>query len=421
VTHSPRILVGQSGGPTAVINASLAGVISTAYDVGAQVFGMANGIQGLLANHLVDLNAFTPQNLELLKHTPASYLGSCRYKLPDLTEEGPGEKNQAYEAIFEVLARQKVDAVCYIGGNDSMDTIAKLGRWGAQVGSPIRFVGVPKTIDNDLVATDHTPGYGSAAKYIATTVHELALDSSVYDLPNVLVVEIMGRDAGWLAAASALARTTTPSHASSAPDIILLPEAPIQEETLIERVKELLCQKHCVVIAASEGARRPDGSLFLEGSKRVADSAADSVLATDAFGHATALSGCGRALAALFAQTLNIKTRAVELNTSQRAASHLVSATDLREAEAMGVCAIKAALQGKTRVVPTMERVSNHPYQVTYNLTDIEEVANKVKFVPTEWIAPDGMDVCPEFIRYARPLILGESWPAYVDGIPATL
>ena len=381
-----RILVGQSGGPTAAINSSLAGVVAAAREAGAEVVGMRNGIQGFLNGRTVDLAEALPDEdaLRLLRRTPASWLGSCRFKLPAL--DAP-EAETFYADAFSQLEAGGFDAVLYIGGNDSMDTIAKLGAWGERIGSPIRFVGVPKTIDNDLVGTDHTPGYGSAARFVATSVAELARDADVYDLKSVTFVEIMGRDAGWLAGSACLAD----------PDVVLLPEVAFDENALMERLRELLTGKNTVMVAVSEGIRTPDGKLIAE--KTVA-----AGTGTDEFGHLAQLSGTSRYLAAATKAALGCKTRAVELSTLQRCASHIASKTDLDEAFDLGRLGVQAALDGKTAQMCALTRVSDEPYRVEPALLDVREVANKVKPIPHSWISPDGMGVTSEFCRYVAPL-----------------
>ncbi|WP_130811007.1 diphosphate--fructose-6-phosphate 1-phosphotransferase [Olsenella sp. Marseille-P4559] len=398
------VLVGQSGGPTAAINASLAGVVSATHAAGLDAVGMRYGIQGLLDGRTVDLDERlgSPAELELLSHTPSSYLGSCRYKLPDpTTDEAP------YRRLFERFDELGARTVLYIGGNDSMDTIAKLSRYGGAMGSGIRFVGVPKTIDNDLILTDHTPGYGSAAKFIAATMDELACDADVYDLGSVMFVEIMGRDAGWLAASAALAGEA----GGHAPDLVLLPEVPLVEQTLLERISDLMVRKNTVVVAVSEGVRTPEGTLVCEASGATAR--------LDAFGHAAALSGTSRYLADLVHQELGCKTRAVELCTTQRCAAHLASQTDLTEAAGLGAYGTNAALGGASGVMSALERVSDSPYEVHYNLVDVNRVANAVKGVPAEMVSKDGMGVTEKFLRYARPLVTGEPSLSFVGGVPA--
>ena len=351
-----NVLVGQSGGPTAAINSSLAGVFDTAQSMGSGVLGMRYGIEGLFKDKLLDLEPelSSDVDVQLLRQTPSSYLGSCRYKLPL-----PEQDEEPYVKLFNLFERNHIGAVLYIGGNDSMDTISKLSAYGAREGSRIRFVGIPKTIDNDLEGTDHTPGYGSAAKFIATSVAEIGRDSSVYDLRNVTFVEIMGRNTGWLAGSSVLA---SQEHAIC-PDLILLPESPVTEEALTERIAQLLGQMKSVVVAVSEGARRPDGSLMAEPPT--------GAIKLDAFGHEAALSGASRYLATTVGQALGVKTRAVEFSTLQRCANHLASATDLDEAYALGGLAVRAAFEGKTGVIPAIRRISDQPYVTEYVTVNI--------------------------------------------------
>ncbi len=403
MSQAKRILVGQSGGPTCAINASLAGVIAGAREKGAHAIGMRYGIQGFLDGRTVDLDQEVPDDdaLSLLRDTPASWLGSCRFKLPE-----PEADPEFFARALERVDAAGVSAVLYIGGNDSMDTIAKLARYGARVGSDVRFVGVPKTIDNDLVGTDHTPGYGSAAKFIATSVAEIGRDSSVYDLHNVTFVEIMGRNTGWLAGSAALAS----QEYAVCPDLILLPESPVTEDALVERVAELLQQMKSVVVAVSEGARRPDGSLMAEPPT--------SAIKLDAFGHEAALSGASRYLASVVADRLGVKTRAVEFSTMQRCANHLASATDLDEAYVLGGMAVRLAGEGATGVIPAIRRLSDQPYLTKYVTVKIADVANRERKVPLDWIREDGMGVTDDFVRYARPLVSGEIVPLFVGGVP---
>ncbi len=381
------VLVGQSGGPTSAINSSLAGVIAAGVFDGTRIEGMRYGIQGFLDGRSVRLDeAFLSRvDIELLRNTPASWLGSCRYKLPL-----PSEDEAVYQRLFGRFEEIGADAVLYIGGNDSMDTIAKLSEYGHQTGSDIRFLGVPKTIDNDLVGTDHTPGYGSAARFVATAVNEIAYDADVYDLKSVTFVEIMGRDAGWLAASSALAL--------AAPDLVLLPEAPLDLEALLDRIASLLREKNTVMVGVSEGVRTPDGRLLCE-------LAAEPGVGVDEFGHLATLSGTGRYLAALAKERLGCKTRSVELSTLQRCASYAASRTDLDEAFDLGHFAYNAALSGQTGKMCALERVSDSPYAVQTRLVDVASVANQVRHVPREWISEDGMGVREELLRYMRPLV----------------
>ena len=381
------VLVGQSGGPTSAINSSLAGVIAAGVFDGVRIEGMRYGIQGFLEGRSVRLDeAFVSRvDLELLRNTPASWLGSCRYKLPL-----PSEDEATYERLFRRFDEIGAEAVLYIGGNDSMDTIAKLSEYGRQTDSKIRFIGVPKTIDNDLAGTDHTPGYGSAARFVATAVNEIAYDAAVYDLKSVTFVEIMGRDAGWLAASSALAL--------AAPDLVLLPEAPFELDDLVGRIARLLDEKNTVMVAVSEGVRTPDGRLINE-------LAAGPGVGTDEFGHLATLSGTGRYLAALTKQRLGCKTRSVELSTLQRCASYAASRVDLDEAFDLGHAGYNAARKGRSGVMCTLERTSNEPYDVQIGFVDVTEVANKVKSVPRAWISEDGMGVTRELLAYMGPLV----------------
>ncbi len=378
-----RILVGQSGGPTAAINSSLAGVIAAARQAGAEPIGMRYGIQGFLAGKTVDLNAALPTDadLQLLRQTPSSWLGSCRFKLPALDDVA------FYDDAFTSFEEAGIDAVLYIGGNDSMDTIAKLGAYGQKIGSPIRFIGVPKTIDNDLVGIDHTPGYGSAARFVATATAEVARDADVYDLKSVTFVEIMGRDAGWLAGSACLAN----------PDLILLPEVPFDENDLVSRLRDLLAKKNTVMVAMSEGIRTADGHLLAE--KTVA-----AGTGVDEFGHLAHMSGPSRYLADVVKAALGCKTRAVELSTFQRCASHQASQVDLDEAFELGRQGVLAAMAGQSVKMSSLVRAANDPYTVDYTLVDVLAVANQVKAVPREWICADGMQVTSDFVAYVAPL-----------------
>ena len=399
-----NVLVGQSGGPTAVINSSLAGVYETAKACGApHVYGMQYGIEGLLEEKLVDLDGVLgdKMDIELLKRTPSSFLGSCRHKLPDPTvDEAP------FLRLFELFAKYDIGAVFYIGGNDSMDTISKLSAYGKTVNSEIRFIGVPKTIDNDLMLTDHTPGYGSAAKYIATILKEVICDSSVYDLRSVTVAEIMGRHTGWLAAAASLAAGPD----CNGPDLILLPERPFDEEAFLKRVAELEKERHNVIIAVSEGVKNKDGVFLCD--------LVSTAGQLDAFGHKAILSGTSRYLADLIRVRLGCKTRAIEFSTLQRCASHLASRTDITEAYQVGGAAVKAAFEDVTGQMVALKRISNSPYQCTTELHPISEVANLEKKVPLSWMNENHTQMTEDFLAYARPLIQAELTPLYIAGLP---
>ena len=401
-------IVGQSGGPTSVINASLAGVYESCKRRGAgKVYGMLHGVAGLLERRtcVLDDKLKTALDIELLKRTPSSYLGSCRYKLPDWhTAEG----ERVYIRLFEILKELDIGYFFYIGGNDSMDTIGKLADYGAHIGSDIRFMGVPKTIDNDLMVTDHTPGYGSAAKYIGVVMKEIIRDATVYGTKYVTIVEIMGRNAGWLVGAAALSK----GEDCDGPDLIYVPELPFDIDNFLVRIKELLAEKTFVVVAVSEGIRLADGRYVCE--------LTDGVDFVDAFGHKQ-LTGTANYLARRLAQEIGCKTRTIELSSMQRAASHLASRIDILEAFQVGGAAVKAADEGDTGEMVIIKRLSDDPYQSTTDLRNVHKVSNVEKVVPREWITEDGTYVTDEFISYVRPLIQGDVSPVMVDGIPRYL
>lgn len=397
-----NLLVGQSGGPTAVINGSLYGVVSeglTNPEID-NVIGMVNGIEGFLADHTIDMAPLKENGeLERIRTTPGSYLGSCRYKLPENLSD------PVYPELFQKFTEKEISYFFYIGGNDSMDTVNKLSRYAATVGSDIRIIGVPKTIDNDLVLTDHTPGYGSAAKYVASTVREIAIDASVYDnKPSVTIVEIMGRHAGWLTAASVLARKFEGDN----PVLIYLPEVAFSLDAFIEKVKEKLTKTSNLVVCISEGINDGNGTFVCELASDVG---------TDTFGHKM-LTGSGKYLENLVKEKLGIKVRSVELNVCQRCSSSCLSATDLDEAAASGRFAVSAALDGETGKMINFIRKSDDPYILEFGTADVNEICNKEKAVPEEWITKDGSDIGDEFIAYARPLIQGSVEVPMKDGLP---
>ena len=403
-----NVIVGQSGGPTAAINSSLAGVYRTAKDRGAKkVYGMLHGIQGLLKERYIDLSEHITNELdvELLKRTPAAYLGSCRYKLPEIHEN-----RDVYEKIFEILNKLEIEAFIYIGGNDSMDTIKKLSDYAIVTGQPTRFVGCPKTIDNDLALTDHTPGYGSAAKYIGTSVKEIIRDGFCleYEKGVVTIVEIMGRNAGWLTGAAALAK----GEDCPGPDLIYLPELAFDLEKFSTKIKKLMEKKMSVVVAVSEGIKLGDGRYVCELGTGV-----DFV---DAFGHKQ-LTGTASYLANFVAGEVGCKTRAIELSTLQRAASHLASRVDILEAYQVGGAAVKAADEGDSGKMVVIERFSDDPYQSGTEVKDVHKIANGEKLVPRNWVNQEGTYVTEEFITYVKPLIQGDVSPVMVDGIPRHL
>ncbi len=403
-----NIVVGQSGGPTAVINSSVAGVYAAAKKLGVKkIYGMVHGIEGFLQDNLIDLGEYLDDEtgIELLKRTPSAFLGSCRFKMPKI--EG---HEDVYEKVFEIMEKHDIECLFYAGGNDSMDTVKMLSDYAAAHNKPQRFMGVPKTIDNDLPVTDHCPGYGSAAKYIATSMKEIIRDNESFGVekPTVCIVEIMGRHAGWLTAAAALSR----GEDCSGPDAIYLPEVTFDMDKFMEKVKYLAATKSSVVIAVSEGIALADGRFVCE-----LGNASDFV---DAFGHKQ-LSGCAATLANKVAAETGLKTRAVEFSTLQRAATHLASLTDINEAFQVGYDAVKAADEGKTGMMITLNRNGDEPYQCGTSAYDIHAIANVERHVPAEWITEDGCDVNDGFVKYARPLIMGELQPLFVNGVPRHL
>ena len=359
-----NIIVGQSGGPTAVINSSLAGVYKNAIERGFdKVYGMLHGIQGLLDEQYIDLSTqiHSELDIELLKRTPSAFLGSCRYKLPEIHED-----KAIYEKIFEILNKLDIYAFIYIGGNDSMDTIKKLSDYAILTGQTQKFLGVPKTIDNDLALTDHTPGFGSAAKYIGASTKEVIRDALglTYKKNMITIMEIMGRNAGWLTGATALAK----SEDCDGPDLIYLPEVPFDVEKFLAKVKDLLNKKASIVIAVSEGIKLADGRYVCE-----LGSVGDYV---DAFGHKQ-LQGTATYLANFLAAECGCKTRAVELSTLQRSASHMASRVDIDEAFMVGGAAVKAADEGDTGKMVVIDRVSDDPYMAATGIYDVERIANE--------------------------------------------
>ena len=379
-------IVAQSGGPTVAINASLAGVIDGVKKSNkfTRVYGAIHGIQGVLDNNFIDLSLMALSKFPLvntLELSPAMYLGSCRYKLPDFEVD-----SKPYEIIFDRFEEYQVAAFFYIGGNDSMDTVDKLSKYANKIGSDVKIVGIPKTIDNDLCHTDHTPGFGSAAKYVASTMLEIAHDTYIYQIPSVVIVEIMGRDAGWLTAASCLAR----NDYSPAPHLIYLPEVDFDEDQFIEDIKNVLKTSRCVIVAVSEGIHDKDGN-YISATSAVADK----------FGHAQ-LSGTGKALESLVKDRMDIKVRSIELNVLQRCAAHISSRTDINESFALGQAAVKYAAEGMTAVMSTIKRVSNDPYQWIIEPENVSLIANQAKTIPLEWITPEKNDVTPEMEAYLR-------------------
>ncbi len=397
-------IVAQSGGPTAAINASLAGVIYGAIHCPEfdRIYGSLNGITGILDERTLDLtDTFQDaKTLDTLKASPAMYLGSCRYKLPKLEDD-----SAPYKRIFQVFEKMEIQAFFYIGGNDSMDTVDKLSAYAASIDSPVRVIGVPKTIDNDLVITDHTPGFGSAAKYVATSLREIFHDTVIYTPKSVTIVEIMGRDAGWLTAASVLAR----NEYCAAPHLIYLPEAAFDTEEFLADVSRLLETCSNVIVAVSEGIRDKDGKYISASTGKV-----------DNFGHSQ-LSGAGKTLEYLVQDRLDVKVRSIELNILQRCGAHIASKTDLDESFQEGNHGVALAAEGKTGLMVTIQRTSNAPYTVTYGSAPVCEIANGVKAVPAEFINDRGNDVTEGLISYVKPLIQGESEVSFCEGMPAYL
>ena len=394
-------VVGQSGGPTSVINASLAGVIKAASESELidSVYGAVHGIEGVLLGNLINLSERfdTDEKLDLLKHTPAAYLGSCRHKIAK-------DNDEEYEKVFKTFKENNVKYFFYIGGNDSMDTVDRLSKYAKKIDFPMIIVGIPKTIDNDLAITDHSPGFGSAAKYIATTMREIILDSQVYDKFTVTIVEVMGRNAGWLTCAAALART----EGNPAPHFIYLPEYTFSIEEFIKDIKEAGEKYKNVIVAVSEGVKTADGKYVCESAM---------LNAADSFGHKQ-LTGTAATLARFVAAETKAKVRAIELSLMQRCGAHIASLTDVTEAESIGIAGVKAALEGQNGVMVYYDRISNNPYKIEIKTKPVSEVANVERLVPKEWIDSKGQNVSPDLINYILPLINGESAPKFENGLP---
>ncbi len=392
-----NMLIAQSGGPTAAINASLAGAVKQAMECPEieQIYGAKNGVEGILRENIIDLRTLlrSEEDFARLRATPAMALGSCRKRLAE-------QPDREYDALREILLRRNIRYFFYIGGNDSMDAVKKLSAYFKSLGDEIRVIGIPKTIDNDMACTDHTPGFGSAARYIATSMAEIACDSAIYTPDSITLVEIMGRNAGWLTAAAALARRP----GCTAPQLICMPEVPFEEEKFLRRVREVQAKENHVIVAVSEGIRYADGTYVAAQSK------------LDAFGHRQ-LSGAAHSLGRLLLEKIGCKVRPIELNVLQRAAAHLSSETDLDEAGRIGAEAVSLGVAGKTGVMATFERLSNEPYLLRYGYVEIGKVANVEKTVPVDWIDPERMDIRPQLIEYLSPLI--QSPRRKEPGLPA--
>lgn len=395
-------LVGQSGGPTVAINASLSGVVGGAQSSKQikNVYGTLYGIEGILKGNIINMSEClrTVEDYNLLEVTPSMALGSCRYKLPDFVDE-----SAPYYRILEVFKEYDIGFFFYIGGNDSMDTVVKLDGFFKAEGADIKVVGVPKTIDNDLPETDHTPGFGSAAKFVATAMSEITLDANVYDTKSVTIVEIMGRNSGWLTAASALAR----SDKNPAPHFIYLPEVAFSVESFLQDLTDAHKTFDNLVLAVSEGIKFADG--------RYVSSCSTGNL--DAFGHSM-LSGTGKYLETVVQKKIGCKVRSIELSVLQRSAAHILSMTDINEARQVGIAAVNAALEGESGMVIAIERVSNIPYLIKFTSVPAQKVANFEKAVPFDWINTAGNDVNSHMLEYLKPLVLGEINIPTANGIP---
>ncbi|MDE7104514.1 MAG: 6-phosphofructokinase [Ruminococcus sp.] len=392
-----NIAVAQSGGPTCAINASLVGVFRESLkepEIDA-IFGSVNGIEGIIENHLIDMKTLISSNddIELLRQTPSTVLGSCRYKLPDWHDD-----DTVYKKITNTLIQRQIGAFFYIGGNDSMDTVNKLSEYFHEISLDIKIIGIPKTIDNDLCITDHTPGFGSAAKYVAATMHEIIRDSSVYSMPSVTIVEIMGRHAGWLTASSAVLHAL----GETAPHLVYVPETEFSLEKFMKDVKQEMAKYKAVIVAVSEGMEVPDG---------VQSGVVDN------FGHKY-LSGIGKYLEEAVRNEIGCKVRSIELNVMQRCSSHMCSRTDIDESEAIGAAGVRHALNGETGKVMVFRRVNDMPYTIVIETADASEIANKEKFLPDNFIAKSGNNISDTAVRYFLPLIQGELNIIMDRGIP---
>ncbi len=392
-----NIAVAQSGGPTCAINASLVGVFKESLKVAEidAIFGSINGIEGIIGNHLVDLKSMilTNNDMELLKQTPSTVLGSCRYKLPDWKDN-----DDVYRQIAETLKQRNIGAFFYIGGNDSMDTVNKLSEYFAEKSLDIKVIGIPKTIDNDLCITDHTPGFGSAAKYVATTMHEITRDSIVYSIPSVTIVEIMGRHAGWLTASSAVLH----AMGETAPHLVYVPEVEFSLEGFLSDIRQEMSKHKAVIVAVSEGIEVPEG---------VQSGVVDN------FGHKY-LSGIGKYLEDVVRSEIGCKVRSIELNVMQRCSSHICSKTDIDESEAIGAAGVRCALSGETGKVMVFRRIEDVPYTAVIETADAKNIANQEKFLPAKYINSAGNNIRDFALNYFLPLIQGDLNLITENGIP---
>lgn len=397
--HFMNIAVAQSGGPTCAINASLVGVFSEALKEPTidAIFGSINGIEGMIHDHLIDLKIMirTNADMEMLLQTPSTVLGSCRYKLKDWHDD-----ETVYQKIIERFQQRQIGAFFYIGGNDSMDTVMKLSEYVKEKGLDTKIIGIPKTIDNDLCITDHTPGFGSAAKYVATTMQEIIRDSSVYSAPSVTIVEIMGRNAGWLTASSAVLH----ANGETAPHLIYVPECKFSLQQFLEDIRQKMAKHKAVIIAISEGVEAADAATFQSG-------------VTDEFGHKY-LSGIGKYLEGVVREQIGCKVRSIELNVMQRCSSHLCSKTDIDEAVQIGAAGVQAALSGETGKVMVFQRLSDQPYTVVVNATEAANIANRERFLPVSYINETENNITDAALPYFLPLIQGECNMRMQNGLP---
>lgn len=398
-----NVLVAQSGGPTTAINATLVGVLQGVRASGKvdQVYGAKNGIVGAINGELIDLNEVVKntETMDTLTYTPASALGTCRYKMKDWSVN-----EEPYKKIIETFYKYDIKIFIYIGGNDSMDTVDKLAEYCRLNNHDFLIMGAPKTVDNDLNLTDHSPGFGSAAKYIATTISEMACDTGAFDIPAVTIVEIMGRNAGWLTAAASLAKL----NGGSGADLIYLCERPFEIDQFIEDVKEKMKEKNGILVAVSEGIKNAEGTYV---SDQVSSGAVDN------FGHKY-IAGAARALEQIVRERIGCKVRSVEFNLMQRSAAHIASETDIQESLMLGQKALACALNGETGRMAAIQRISDEPYRVEFVSVPVNEVANHEKTVPLDWITKDGHNVTKDMIDYLKPLIQGEVNIKYENGIP---
>lgn len=383
-------IIAQSGGPTSVINSSVVGLLKANNDLGVfdNVYGGLNGIEGILNGNLINLTSFSDDEIQTFRYTPSSGLGSCRYKMKKLEDS-----TEEYDKLLEILKANDIKAFFYVGGNDSMDTTAKLGKYAKETGLDIKFMGIPKTIDNDLMFTDHTPGFGSAAKFIATTVLETYLDSSVYINNGIFILETMGRDTGWLAASACLARI----NGKPVADFIYLPETAFDTDKFLSDVNQKFKKQNQVYIVVSEGIRNAEGKFVTEVEKQ-----------HDIFGHAQ-LGGVSNYLKHLIINSgITTRVKSLELGVLQRCAIHCSSNVDLQEAYDAGYAALEFAKAGKSGYMVGIQRDSNSPYKSSHFLVPADKIANNVKYFPSEWVNNEGNHITEEALNYFAPLVSGE-------------